>query len=115
MNKKIIIISAIVGVAIIGGVYLYNKNKKANESNDTGMTTEKDALEYDDKVQKRKSKSLPADKMTKFVEQYTKNIDKKTHKGLMALLDKKSTDYTSQDKLYESTLAEKVYHPIGLK
>ncbi len=83
MNKKTIIIGVLVGVAIIGGIYLYNKNKKANESNDTGMTTEKDALEFADKLKIQKSK--------------------------------KSSDYTSQDKLYQSTLSEKVFHPIGLK
>ena len=53
MNKKKIIIGVLVGVAIIGGVYLYNKNKKANESNDTSMATEKDALEFADKWKNR--------------------------------------------------------------
>lgn len=118
MNKKLVIVAVIVGIAVL---YFYNKNKKTsepnkspNESNNTGMATEKDALELADKL-KEKNKPLPNDKMSKFVEQYKNNIDKKTHTGLMTLFSKQKSELTSEDNLYTSTFNEKVLKPLAIK
>lgn len=110
MNKKVIIIGVLVGIAIIGGgIYIYNKNKKAN---DTGMTTESDALEMIDILDKKDNTNMSTEKISKFVKLYTSNIDKNLHAKLKSVLSKKESDWTSQDKLDASILINKVIKPL---
>ena len=110
MNKKIIIISVIVGVAIIGGVYLYNKNKKDTEEKNN-LATQKDATDIMDLIVKRGNKPYDANQIKKYVELYTTNIDKDLHKRLMIALTKKESEFNTQDKLDITVLNEKVDNP----
>ena len=110
MNKKIIIISVIVGVAIIGGVYLYNKNKKDTEEKNN-LATQKDATDIMDLIVKRGNKPYNPNQIKKYVELYTTNIDKDLHKRLMIALTKKESEFNTQDKLDLTVLKEKVTNP----
>ena len=110
MNKKIIIISAILGVAIIGGVYLYNKNKKDTEKKNN-LATEKDATDIMDLIVKRGNKPYNKNQIKKYVELYTTNIDKDLHKRLMIALTKKESEFNTQDILDVTVLGEKVKNP----
>jgi len=110
MNKKIIITSVIVGVAIIGGLYLYNKNKKDTEKKNN-LATEKDATDILDLLVKRGNKPYNRNQIKKYVELYTTNIDKDLHKRLMITLTKKESEFNTQDKLDVVVLNEKVAKP----
>lgn len=113
MNKKTIIIGVIVGVAIIGGIYLYRRNKKAKEVvvTDPNAVTEADAMEVLDLLNK-KDTPLSADNSKLFVDIYVKNIKKDTHTQLKSLLSKKESDWTTQDKLTFLILLDKVLKPL---
>jgi alpha-mannosidase len=114
-NKKIIISLLVIGVVVGGAIYIYRKNKKKTEtgSTDTGtMTTEKDALEMAD-VLGKKDQNIPIIFMKKFVDLYTKNINKDLHKTLLVVASKKESEWTTQEKLDMSILINKVFLPLS--
>jgi len=114
-NKKIIISLLVIGVVVGGAIYIYRKNKKKTEtgSTDTGtMTTEKDALEMAD-VLGKKEQTIPIIFMKKFVDLYTKNINKDLHKTLLVVASKKESEWTTQEKLDMSILINKVFLPLS--
>lgn len=114
MNKKTIIIGLIItGVVVVGGIYLYRRNKKAKEVvvTDPNAVTEADAMEVLDLLNK-KDTPLSADNSKLFVDIYVKNIKKDTHAQLKTLLSKKESDWTTQDKLTFLILLDKVLKPL---
>jgi hypothetical protein len=114
-NKKIIISLLVIGVVVGGAIYIYRKNKKKTEtgSTDTGTTTtEKDALEMAD-VLGKKDQNIPIIFMKKFVDLYTKNINKDLHKTLLVVASKKESEWTTQEKLDMSILINKVFLPLS--
>ena len=114
-NKKIIISLLVIGVVVGGAIYIYRKNKNKTEtgSSNTGtMTTEKDALEMAD-VLGKKDQNIPIIFMKKFVDLYTKNINKDLHKTLLVVASKKESEWTTQEKLDMSILINKVFLPLS--
>jgi hypothetical protein len=74
MNKKTIIIGLIItGVVIAGGIYLYQRNKKAKKVvvTDPNAVTDVDAMEVIDLLNKRDT-PLSADNSKLFVDLYVK-------------------------------------------
>ena len=113
MNKKLIIGLIVAGVVVVvvgGGVYLYNKNKKNQESK-KNFASESDAIELADLIGK-KDEPLSEDKTKNFIELYKANIDKDLHKRLVSVLNKKESSWTSKDKLDTSVLDSKVLKPL---
>ena len=106
MNKKLIIGLIVAGVVIAGGVYLYNRNKKATDKKNN-MATEKDAVELIDLLGK-KDTPYTTKNVSKFVPIYTSSIDKDTHKNIITAFSKKEEEWSAQDKLYASKLIEVV-------
>jgi hypothetical protein len=114
MNKKTIIIGLIItGVVVAGGIYLYQRNKKAKEVvvTDPNAVTEADAMEVLDLLNKRDT-PLSADNSKLFVDIYVKNIKKDTHAQLKTLLSKKESEWNTQDKLTFLILLDKVLKPL---
>lgn len=112
MNKKIIIGLVIAGVVIAGGVYLYNRNKKNADSkkpvtDNKNLATQSDALEVLDLISKKDSPLTP-EQIKAFVELYTTNIDKDSHAKIKAVLSKKESEWTLEDKLNIVSLTDKV-------
>jgi len=112
MNKKLIIGIVIASVVIIsvGGVYLYNRNKKPIDKK-PNLATESQALEMVDLIGK-KDEPLLIEETKKFVDLYMVNIDEDLHKRLILALNKKESSLTSKDKLDWATLEEKVIIPM---
>jgi predicted nucleic acid-binding protein len=106
MNKKIIIGLVVAGLVIAGGVYLYNRNKKATDKKNN-MATEKDALEVIDLLGK-KDTPYTTEQVSKFVPIYTSSIDKDTHKNILTTISKKEAEWSAQDKLYSAQLIQVV-------
>jgi hypothetical protein len=108
MNKKTIIIGLIItGVVIAGGIYLYQRNKKAKEV----VVSDVDAMEVIDLLNKRDT-PLSADNSKLFVDLYVKNIKKDTHAQIKTLLSKKESEWNTQDKLTLLILSDKVLKPL---
>jgi hypothetical protein len=114
MNKKTIIIGLIItGVVIAGGIYLYQRNKKAKKVvvTDPNAVTDVDAMEVIDLLNKRDT-PLSADNSKLFVDLYVKNIKKDTHAQIKTLLSKKESEWNTQDKLTFLILLDKVLKPL---
>ena len=114
MNKKTIIIGLIItGVVVAGGIYLYRRNKKANEVvvKDPNAVTEADAIEIIDSLNKRDT-PLNAEQSKVFIELYVANIKKDTHQQIKSLIGKKESEWTTQDKLTFLILLDKVLKPL---
>lgn len=115
MNKKLIIGIVVAGLVIAGGVYLYNRNKKAKDTKNN-LATESDAIAFLDAYLKRDSdKTFSLDKTKDFVKLYTANIDKDLHKRLIVLIGKKESEFNSKDKLDLIIVKEKVMQPLNDK
>ena len=115
MNKKIIIGIVVAGLVIAGGVYLYNRNKKAKDTKNN-LATESDAIAFlDDYLKRDLDKTFSLDKTKDFVQLYTANIDKDLHKRLIVLIGKKESEFNSKDKLDLIIVKEKVMQPLNDK
>jgi hypothetical protein len=115
MNKKLIIGIVVAVVVIAGGVYLYNRNKKAKDTKNN-LATESDAISFLDAYLKRDlDKTFSLDKTKDFVQLYTANIDKDLHKRLIVLIGKKESEFNSKDKLDLIIVKEKVTQPLNDK
>jgi hypothetical protein len=107
MNKKTIIIGLIItGVVVAGGIYLYRRNKKAQEQQ-ANVVTEADAMAVLDALNK-KDTPLSATQSKMFVDLYISKIDKPTHQKILTAVQKKESDWTLQDKLNFAILLESV-------
>jgi hypothetical protein len=111
MNKKLIIGVVVAGLVIAGGVYLYNRNKKAKDTKNN-LATESDAIAFLDGYKKRDDKNFSVDETKDFIQLYTANIDKDLHKRLIIILGKKESDFNTKDKLDLSIIKEKVTEPL---
>jgi hypothetical protein len=109
MNKKVIIISVVVVGLAVGIAYLYNKRKKAELTKD--QVTEKDALEIVT-ILGEKDTPFSAEQIKAFVPLYVANIKKETHNQIKALLSKKESDWTLEDKVTLALLVQKVLNPL---
>lgn len=105
-NKKYIIGFLIAGVVIIGGVYFYKKNKKANEQK-PNVVTEEDALKVLDFLNKRDTPLTPTQTKV-FVELYMTKVNKATSDKILVTIQKKESDWNFQDKLNFGVLLAEV-------
>jgi len=106
MNKKLIIGLIFGGALIAGGLYFYNRNKKANEFK-KNFPAESDALEIAKLVGEI---NIPYNsEQTKiFVELYISKIDKESNKKINTALNKNESDWTAEDKQSYADLTEYV-------
>ena len=106
MNKKLIIGLIFGGALIAGGLYFYNRNKKANEFK-KNFPAESDALEIAKLVGEI---NIPYNsEQTKiFVELYISKIDKESNKKIKTALNKNESDWTAEDKQAYADLTEYV-------
>ena len=109
MNKKYIIIGIVALGLVVGGVYLYTQRKKAELNKD--IVTEKDALEIVT-ILGEKDTPFSAEQIKAFVPLYVANIKKETHNQIKALLSKKESDWTLEDKVNLALLIQKVLNPL---
>ena len=105
-NKKNIIGLLIAGVVIIGGVYLYRRNKKAKEIK-SNVVTEEDALKVLDFLNKKDTPLTPTQKKA-FVELYMTKVNKVTSDKILVTIQKKESDWNFQDKLNFGVLLAEV-------
>ena len=106
MNKKLIIGLIFGGALIAGGLYWYNRNKKANEFK-KNFPAESEALEIAKLVGEI---NIPYNsEQTKiFVELYISKIDKESNKKIKTALNKNESDWTAEDKQAYADLTEYV-------
>jgi hypothetical protein len=106
MNKKLIIGLIFGGALIAGGLYLYNRNKKATEMK-KDLYSESDAIQVAKLVSER---SIPynSEQTKKFVELYTANINKETNDKIKTALSKSDSYWTAEDKQAFADLTEYV-------
>jgi hypothetical protein len=106
MNKKLIIGLVLGGALIAGGLYLYNRNKKANELKN-GLTSESDSIQVARLVGERNT-PYNSEQTKKFVELYTANINKETNDKIKTALSKSDSYWTAEDKQAFADLNEYV-------
>jgi hypothetical protein len=106
MNKKLIIGLIFGGALIAGGLYWYNRNKKANEFK-KNFPAESEALEIAKLVGEI---NIPYNSEQKkiFVELYISKIDKESNKKIKTALNKNESDWTAEDKQAYADLTEYV-------
>jgi len=130
MNKKIIIGVVIAGVVIAGGLYVYNKNKKQKQKatdekqkatdekqkqvSENNTVTESDAIEIIDLLGKMDGKPFSTEQIKPFLDLYMSNIDKDSHVKIKSILNKKESDWTTQDRLTSVMFIDKVVKPFKL-
>ena len=106
MNKKTLISLLVAGALIAGGLYLYNRNKKATEiKND--LYSESDAIQVAKLVGER---DIPynSKQTKKFVELYNANINKETNEKIKTALNKNESYWSAEDKQAYADLTEYV-------
>jgi len=113
MNKKLIIGLIFGGALIAGGLYWYNRNKKANEFK-KNFPAESEALEIAKLVGEI---NIPYNsEQTKiFVELYISKIDKESNKKIKTALSKNESDWSAEDKQAYADLTEYVLKFIPKK
>lgn len=105
MNKKLIIGLIVAGVVIGGAIYFYNRNKKSTSAPSKEMATEQDALKVADILGKKDS-PMDAGQLKKWVPAYTSTISKADHDGIVKVINKPESSWSSADKLlFEKVVA----------
>ena len=110
MNKKLIIGIVLGGALIVGGFYFYNKNKKATELKKY-FASESDALQVVDALNKRDT-PYTSEQTKKFVDIYKVNVDKDLHTRILSAVNKKESDFNTEDKISSAILIDKVINKI---
>ena len=107
MNKKTII-GLLVVTGIVVAYYYYNKKASVSSKNynDKSMTTEKDGLEFYNKLSSQENWLYSQEGINKFIKSYSENVSRGKHNQMIDILnspsDKRGADKT---KLIDDTLS----------
>lgn len=106
MNKKILLPVFVIVALIAGGLYWYNRNKKANEFK-KNFPAESDALEIA-KLVGEINTPYNSEQKKIFVELYISKIDKESNKKIKTALSKNESYWSAEDKQAYADLTEYV-------